>query len=86
MLRKSVITGGTLCITAFTRGVPITICNTGIGGPSAAIAIEELINCGAKTIIRVGSGGVLRKNINTGDLVISTGVCKEEKQRLLTSI
>jgi len=61
------------------QGVPITICNTGIGGPSAAIAIEELINCGAKTIIRVGSGGVLRKNINTGDLVISTGVCKEEK-------
>jgi len=59
--------------------LPITVCSTGIGGPSAAIVIEELINCGAKVIIRVGSGGVLDKKINTGDLIISTGVCKEEK-------
>jgi uridine phosphorylase len=60
-------------------GVPITVACTGIGGPSAAIVIEELINCGAKIIIRVGSGGVMREEIETGDLVISTGVCKEEK-------
>lgn len=61
------------------KGVPITVASTGIGGPSAAIAVEELIKCGAKTIIRVGSGGVMQKEINTGDLIISTGVCKEEK-------
>lgn len=61
------------------EGVPVTVCSTGIGGPSAAIAVEELIRAGAKTIIRVGSGGLLRKDMSTGDLVISTGVCKEEK-------
>lgn len=60
------------------KGLLITVCNTGIGGPSAAIVIEELVNAGAKVIMRVGSGGVMRKGINTGDLVISTGVCKEE--------
>jgi len=65
------------------KGKNITICNTGIGGPSAAIAIEELINCGAKVIIRVGSGGVMKKEINTGDVVISTGVCKEERATTL---
>jgi len=61
------------------KNVPVTVCSTGIGGPSAGIVVEELINCGAKVIIRVGSGGVLKKEINTGDLIISTGVCKEER-------
>ncbi len=60
------------------EGVKLTVCNSGIGGPSAGIVIEELIKSGAKIIIRVGSGGVLRKEINTGDVIISTGVCKEE--------
>ena len=64
------------------EGIPLTIACTGIGGPSAAIALEELINAGAKTIIRVGSGALLRKEMNTGDAVISTGVCKEEKGTL----
>jgi uridine phosphorylase len=63
-------------------GIPVTLASTGIGGPSAAIVIEELVQCGAKTIIRVGSGGVTRKEIETGDVVISTGVCKEEKSSL----
>lgn len=57
----------------------VSAVSTGIGGPSAAIAIEELINCGAEIIIRVGSGAVLKKAIDTGDLVVSTGVCKEER-------
>jgi uridine phosphorylase len=64
------------------QGIPITIANTGIGGPSAAIVIEELINVGAKTIIRIGSCGMLQKGMKTGDLVISTGVCKEEDSTL----
>ncbi|MBN1923467.1 MAG: nucleoside phosphorylase [Nanoarchaeota archaeon] len=61
------------------EGVKLSVCNSGIGGPSAGIVIEELIKCGAEIIIRAGSGGVLRKEINTGDIIISTGVCKEEK-------
>ncbi len=80
--RKASENRGYIVYNGVYEGIPITVCNTGIGGPSAAIAIEELINCGAKIIIRVGSGGVLRKEINTGDLVISTGVCKEEKSTL----
>lgn len=63
-------------------GVLISVASCGIGGPSAGIVVQELINAGAEVIIRVGSGGVLRKDINTGDLVISTGVCKEEKSSL----
>lgn len=69
-------------INGFYDNIPVTVACTGMGGPSAAIVIEELINCGAKVIIRVGSGGVLRKEINTGDLIISTGVCKEENASL----
>lgn len=64
------------------ENIPVTLASTGIGGPSAAIVIEELVQCGAKVIIRVGSGGVTKKEIETGDVVISTGVCKEEKSSL----
>ena len=43
-------------------GVPVAVCSTGIGGPSAAIAMEELVECGADTFIRVGtSGGIVDK-------------------------
>ena len=38
-------------------GVPVAVCSTGIGGPSAAIAMEELVECGADTFIRVGTSG-----------------------------
>jgi uridine phosphorylase len=60
-------------------GIRITVASTGIGGPSAAIAAEELINAGAKVLIRVGSGAALKKEINTGDPIISTGIYKEEE-------
>lgn len=41
-------------------GVPVSVTSTGIGGPSAAIALEELIHCGADTFIRVGTAGGMR--------------------------
>jgi uridine phosphorylase len=41
--------------TGTTRGVPVTVCSTGIGGPAASIALEELVNVGAQVFIRVGS-------------------------------
>lgn len=59
-------------------GVPVGACSTGIGCPSAAIAAEELINCGVETLIRVGSTGALQPGIKTGDLVVSTGAMKNE--------
>ena len=42
-------------------GVPVAVCSTGIGGPSAAIAMEELVECGADTFIRVGTSGGIRQ-------------------------
>lgn len=60
------------------KGVPITVTSTGIGGPSAAIAIEELIACGGKHLIRIGSGGAVQPHIKLGDLVIGTGATRED--------
>lgn len=57
--------------TGYYKGVPISTCSTGIGGPSLAIAVEELLWVGAKVFIRVGSSGSIRKEIRCGDLVIS---------------
>lgn len=52
------------------NGVKISVCSTGIGGPSAAIAMEELAKLGAHTFIRVGSAGGRKENIPVGSTVI----------------
>lgn len=52
------------------KGEEIAIVSTGIGGPSSAIAVEEMANIGVKTIIRVGSCGSISPNIKIGDVVI----------------
>src|SRR5690606_30758029 len=57
-------------VTGKYKGVPITITSTGIGGPSCAIALEELIACGGKNFLRIGSAGALQPGIKIGDLVI----------------
>ena len=55
-----------------TNGVDISVCSTGIGGPSSAIALEELTNVGADTFIRVGSAGGRQPDIPIGTLVVMT--------------
>lgn len=65
-------------ITGSYKGVPVTVCSTGIGGPSTAIAVEELAKVGAETIIRVGSCGGCQPGIKIGDLIISEGVVKSD--------
>lgn len=60
------------------NGIRISTTSTGIGGPSAAICIEELIRCGAKTFIRVGTAGGLQRKVNLGDVVISTSTVRDE--------
>ncbi len=60
------------------RGVPISACSTGIGGPGTAIALEELANVGVHDFIRVGSCATLKREINIGDLIISTGAVRLE--------
>ena len=59
-------------------GVPITACSTGIGGPSAAIALEELASLGADTFIRIGTCGAINENINCGDLIICSGAMRQD--------
>ena len=60
------------------KGIPISATSTGIGCPSAAIAVEELANVGATHFIRVGSTGALQPEIQIGDLVITTGSMRNE--------
>ena len=59
-------------------GVDLTICSTGIGSPSAAVAIEELDAVGVETVIRVGTTGALQSGIEIGDMVVATGAGKDE--------
>ena len=54
-------------------GTPISVCSTGIGGPSASIAVEELIRVGATHFIRVGSAGGRRPGLPIGSVVVVTG-------------
>ncbi len=59
-------------------GEKVSVASTGIGGPSAAICVEELIHCGAKTLIRVGTSGGIREDVIGGDLVIATSAVRAE--------
>ena len=59
-------------------GEKISVCSTGIGGPSAAIAMEELHNVGADTFIRVGTCGGIDLAVLPDDLVIATGAVRYE--------
>jgi uridine phosphorylase len=65
-------------VNATYAGRPLTICSTGIGCPSAAIAVEELAAVGVETLIRCGTTGALQADIEIGDMVVATGAAKEE--------
>ena len=56
--------------TGYLDGVKVSVTSTGIGGPSSAIALEELVRCGADTFIRVGTCGGMKLDVCGGDLVI----------------
>ena len=59
-------------------GEPVSVVSTGIGGPSAAIAMEELCNLGADTFIRVGTCGGIKLEVQSGDVVVATGAIRME--------
>ncbi|WP_058997305.1 nucleoside phosphorylase [Haloarcula sp. CBA1127] len=59
-------------------GRELTICSTGIGSPSTAIAVEELEAVGVETLIRVGTTGALQEGIEIGDMVVANGAAKDE--------
>lgn len=64
--------------TGYYKGVKVSVTSTGMGCPSAAIAAEELINIGAKALIRIGSSAALQEHIKIGDLLITTAAMKNE--------
>ena len=76
MNREYNIYTGTLC------GEKVSVCSTGIGGPSAAIAMEELAAIGADTFIRVGTTGGIALDVLPGDVVVATGSIRFEHTSL----
>ena len=65
-------------ITGKYKNIPVSITSTGIGGPSASIAMEELIKIGADTFIRVGTAGGLSLKVKPNDLAIAQAAIKDE--------
>ncbi|MEF8843599.1 MAG: nucleoside phosphorylase [Haloarculaceae archaeon] len=65
-------------VTGEYEGAPVTCTSTGIGSPSAAIAVEELARVGVETFLRVGSCGVIQPGVDIGDLVITSGAVRQE--------
>lgn len=63
-------------------GEKVSVCSTGIGGPSAAIAMEELVKLGAHTFIRVGTCGGIDLDVLPGDVVVATGSIRFEHTSL----
>lgn len=64
--------------TGFLNGVKVSVCSTGIGGPSAAIALQELVAAGAHTFIRVGTSGGMQVEVEGGDVVIAQAAIRAE--------
>ncbi len=62
----------------FLGGERVSVCSTGIGGPSSAIAVEELAACGVKNFIRVGTCGGIALKVRSGDVVIATGAVRQD--------
>ena len=62
----------------YLEGRKVTVCSTGIGGPSTAIAVEELAACGAKTMIRVGTCGGISLDVKAGDIVIASAAIRQD--------
>ena len=60
------------------KGVLVSVTSTGIGCPSLAIAVEELVRIGADTLIRVGTGGAMQPDIMPGHLIVGTGAIRDE--------
>ena len=63
-------------------GEKVSVCSTGIGGPSAAIAMEELAAIGADTFIRVGTSGGIDLDVCPGDVVVATAAVRFEHTSL----
>jgi uridine phosphorylase len=61
---------------AYVSGRPLLVTSTGIGGPSASIAIDELAQLGVTTFIRVGTTGAIQPHVDVGDVIATTGAVR----------
>ena len=68
--------------TGYLLGEKVSVCSTGIGGPSASIAMEELKNIGADTFIRVGTCGGIAMDVLPGDVIVATGAVRYDHTSL----
>ena len=64
--------------TGYLDGEKVSVTSTGIGGPSASIAMEELVQAGADTFVRVGTCGGMEINVKGGDIIVATGAIRNE--------
>ena len=64
--------------TGYLDGEKVSVTSTGIGGPSASIAMEELVMSGADTFIRIGTCGGMQTEVKSGDIVIASGAIRME--------
>lgn len=64
--------------TGYLDGEKVSVTSTGIGGPSASIAMEELVQAGADTFVRVGTCGGMEINVKGGDIILATGAIRNE--------
>jgi len=64
--------------TGYLDGEKVSVTSTGIGGPSASIAMEELCRCGADTFVRIGTCGGMQLDVKGGDIVIASGAIRME--------
>ena len=60
------------------EGEKVSVTSSGIGGPSTAIAVEELVMCGADTFVRIGTSGGMDLEVKSGDVVVATGAIRME--------
>ena len=62
----------------YLEGEAVTVCSTGIGGPSTAIAVEELADCGGEVMLRVGTCGGISLSVECGDIVIASAAVRQD--------
>ncbi|HOO31604.1 MAG TPA: nucleoside phosphorylase [Thermotogota bacterium] len=77
-VKKMAENRGMITYTGQYHGYPVSVTSTGMGGPSASIAYEELINIGARVLIRIGSVAGLQEDVNEGDVVIPFGSIRDD--------
>jgi len=69
---------GLITYTGYYEDYPVSVTSTGMGGPSASIVYEELINIGAKILIRIGSVAGLQEEVEEGDIIISQACVRDD--------